>query len=471
MKLWTTIRIFVFPIIFNVILPTGDVYSDIALMYQTWMFRNTDSLELVGCRACYNKRFDNLVPSTKDCISCVTKNRAHSCGNLPTTKKLLEIDNAKKCEHSKWGLLMKQDKQVLKSGKCDEEYECCIETTNKFSSFHNIMENKVNNYLDPRLLVDCNNYHLHAKAYNMIYYKMKLLDVCALFGQSSRMNCEENVRRPNERSIKSFLETNIDVFNMPDFVGQAYKFLIKNNSTKSLYAIAPFNIEKFNDEVIFECGILIKPKKFRNNVGVGCGMDICSLHLGLIYSVAHGINDLESWKSKVGYSFDNIRIGGKNCHLLRVYSLLMLIPVTINFLFSAAVFQRDLKSGVSSKYEVPFLFGLFYPQWRTLKILIKGNSAKGNGILGYSWNLLQKEEELINQLEENNRDVSLIEPFCESGTQVRNLLIFDIITIKLKYKIYLMRAISKKVIFYFRYLHLFVSYSQRKHYIRKTNWA
>ena len=43
------------------ILPSGDVYSDIALMMQTWAFDNIESKELLGCRACYGKDEQDLV--------------------------------------------------------------------------------------------------------------------------------------------------------------------------------------------------------------------------------------------------------------------------------------------------------------------------------------------------------------------------------------------------------------------------
>ena len=65
----------------------------------------------------------------------------------------------------------------------------------------------------------------------------------------------------------------------------------------------------------------------------------------------------------------------------------------------------DLKSGVSTKYEVPFLILLFYPQWRTFKILV-------------NYFFHKNEEELTDQLDENDKQLSFIEPFCESGLQV-----------------------------------------------------
>ena len=55
MALLSVIRIFVMTIFFNMFLPSGDVHSDIYLMYETRTFQNTESLEMFGCKACYGK--------------------------------------------------------------------------------------------------------------------------------------------------------------------------------------------------------------------------------------------------------------------------------------------------------------------------------------------------------------------------------------------------------------------------------
>ena len=55
MGLFTIFRIFTLAILFNLCLPTGDIYSDIGLMVQTIKFKNSDTYEMLGCRACYGK--------------------------------------------------------------------------------------------------------------------------------------------------------------------------------------------------------------------------------------------------------------------------------------------------------------------------------------------------------------------------------------------------------------------------------
>ena len=130
------------------------------------------------------------------------------------------------------------------------------------------------------------------------------------------------------------------------------------------------------------------------------------MHLDFLHYRVDGIHDLQSWQMDSSYYNGRIRVGGKKCHLFRMYAWTMVIPIVINLLFSGVVFYSDWKHGRSSKYETLFLLLLLYPQWRTLKILFRYISHKNV-------------EELETQLNENDIEVSFIEPFCESGLQVR----------------------------------------------------
>ena len=286
MALITIIRISL-TIIFNMILPSGDVYSDIALMIQTWTFKNIESQELIACRACYGKIEQDLLPSLKDCTMCITKNDGFSCNDyVSSMKQLIEIGNNNQCENKKWGV---NYEGILNEGECDiDNHDCCFEASTNHSRIKSIEEHKIYN----------------------------------------------------------------DTF------------------------------------------------------GEGCGVDVCKIHLDSVnYWKRDEVYDLKSWNSKV---YDGpVRHGGKNCRLLRIYSWSMVIPILINWFFNAVIFYIDLKSGVSTKYEFPFLILLFYPQWRTLKILVKYFFHKSD-------------EELSEQLDENDKQVSFIEPFCESGLQVSN---------------------------------------------------
>ena len=406
MALFTVIRTFVLSIIFDMILPSGDVYSDITMMYQTWTFRNTESLELEGCKSCYLKTVEDLVPSKKDCTLCITKNNFFHCGGrLPSMKKLLKVENANKCEPLKWAF---GANGIEESDKCEEQHTCCFETKHEFSISNNSIEDKtISKYMDYKLLVQCTHVLDHLA-------KPGLYDLCLLVGSTSLHSCIEHTINPYTNEIKNFLKEKDDLFASNNFTGAAYKLLIKKDvSISGSIELIHVDVHSVNEEVILECGIFIKPKNVNiigDTVDIDCGLDSCKLHLDYLHrnvDKVDGIHDLNLWQTKTVY-WSAIKAGGKNCHLIRVFACSMLIPILINLIFSAMIYFGDIKSGVSRKYEMPILFLLCYPQWRTFKILIKYFKHK-------------KEEELTNQLEENNKNVSSIEPFCESGLQVSYL--------------------------------------------------
>ena len=133
-----------------------------------------------------------------------------------------------------------------------------------------------------------------------------------------------------------------------------------------------------------------------------CGLDVCKVHLDSLRPL--GVKDLRSWKA-ANIGLTGRQLGGKNCQLLRVYSKAMMIPIAINLVFNSLIFYQDIRSGAASKFEILFLILLFYQQWRTAKILMKYFRHKD-------------EQKLEEKIVENDRDVPLFEPFCESGFQV-----------------------------------------------------
>ena len=139
MALITVIRIFTLSIIFNVIVPSGDVYSDIMLMYQTWTFRNTESLEMSGCRACFGKTDEDLEFQSKNhCNTCISKKTRYAeggCGrSFKAINKLLELENRNECDDSKWRLNYRDG--TLDEGKCGSGYHCCFEAKNQTSEMN-----------------------------------------------------------------------------------------------------------------------------------------------------------------------------------------------------------------------------------------------------------------------------------------------------------------------------------------------
>ena len=409
MELLIVIRIFVLAIFFNIILPTGDVYSDIILMIKTWNFRNAESIELIGCRACYGKTEEDLFSSHKDCSTCITKNEEFLCGQYyKSMNKLVEIENEDTCENQKWvvgysfpepGVL----DVILEEGECDHNHNCCFETKNKTSQIEG-KEDKSNGSLqhNPNLLIDCNNYFLIDLSSNMF-------TTCLVVGKAKGFVCALDVVNIHKNKLKDIVQANQKELSQQKFRGIVYHFILNHNSTDDSYDlidIVPVEINALDER--FECGLLIKPRNVNiigDKVGDDCGLDSCKVHLDYFHFHLDGIYNLKLWEKAMGYDNGQIRVGGKNCHMLRLYAWSMVVPILINFLFNGVIFYMDVKSEFSTNYEVPFLLMLLYPQWRTLKILIK-------------FLMHQNKEDLTNHLDENDKDVSFIEPFCESGFQV-----------------------------------------------------
>ena len=92
MGVGSVVATFVMCTLFNIILPTGDVVSDLDLMYLALTFKLGDSIQLEGCKSCYYKT-ENEIYRPKENLKdneCNTwlYNPNLSCGtNLPFLKK------------------------------------------------------------------------------------------------------------------------------------------------------------------------------------------------------------------------------------------------------------------------------------------------------------------------------------------------------------------------------------------------
>ena len=201
MTLLTIVRIFTLSIFFNTILPTGDIYSDIFLMVQTWSFQNTDSLEMNGCRSCFGKSEEDLYPNSNLSNMCLTKNFRVYCGGfVSTTNKLLEIEKRKKFENQKWVASMLSDVGNLTEGECDWSHLCCFEIRNNNSKIETKDKEKMKSLqIHPRVLVDCDDYWSRDVSNNGFY------DTCLLAGKTKGSYCSNDIVYENRKEIKNFL--------------------------------------------------------------------------------------------------------------------------------------------------------------------------------------------------------------------------------------------------------------------------
>ena len=96
MSLFCVVSTFVMCILFNIILPSGDVGSDLNLMYQTLNFDLGDSLELEGCKSCYHKTEKDVYYSEKEltsneCKTCLYDQFLNCGSHLQILKKVEEL--------------------------------------------------------------------------------------------------------------------------------------------------------------------------------------------------------------------------------------------------------------------------------------------------------------------------------------------------------------------------------------------
>ena len=100
MGVGSVIATFVMCILFNIILPTGDVGSDLNLMYLALTFDLGDSTVLEGCKSCYYKTENEVYHPKKnlndnDCKTCLY-NPVSRCGTyIPILKKVRELEDEK----------------------------------------------------------------------------------------------------------------------------------------------------------------------------------------------------------------------------------------------------------------------------------------------------------------------------------------------------------------------------------------
>lgn len=118
----------------NVFLNSFDVYSDIALSYNTLTFNLGDSILLTGCRVCHGKE-DKEIFSLRNssCQQCLTQNDRFSCGHsYQFLEKLFRLEEDEKCEriNERFGVIWNATKggyDVLNSSCSDKMDLCCVE--------------------------------------------------------------------------------------------------------------------------------------------------------------------------------------------------------------------------------------------------------------------------------------------------------------------------------------------------------
>ena len=390
MGLQNVATIFCLSILFNVIFPTGDVYSDIALMVNTITFKIANTLEMSGCRACHGKDETEVYkPLNGSCQQC---SNSYACGSIPNVlNKMVELQNKDTCQTDKWYVDLTSGSTDLKKGSCDRSKTCCIESKNEWNRSIQMIE------MNRKILITPDKFKRNCKTDYNVYL---------LAGKNeSWLTCKYTyilASTQMELCTKSI----------------AHKLDLKEKL---------FKMKKINDKHVelvdgftFEdgCGIYMRPIIMDPLARQFCNDDACLVHLRHLQSYSSSIFDLSSWKSSIEYVSGYGKYGGKMCSLLMFYGYTMSIPILLNMAFSLKVFFDDYKKDKTTMFEIIFVIFLFYPQWKTLKFLAH--------YLIYH----RDEEKLEKERDDFDRNVSTLEPFLESSIQVslKMLIIVLIIT-------------------------------------------
>ena len=403
------IVIFAMSILFNVFLPSGDVYSDFGLMINILTFNIGDSLELASCRSCYGKTEDEVYKlKNRSCEQCL-KNRSYFCGrSAQFLDKLNELQNSKKCQDEAWKLAQFNGWEYrLENGECDGSNPCCAKNRNKLPNNQSFLP------IDRRISISRPWSNPACNDSSEIFYNFFVLS------GSSKIDPCQSIFSSNR--VKQQVCNRINILrNGPTFIEKSFK--MKRVLDADVVLEDTF---KFEDG----CGVYVLPRHYINSgliipVEVGirnpCGDDVCLVHLRTLHARTN-IYDLQSWKTKMdvmdGGNGGLVRVGGERCGLIRVYGLTLLIPILLNLGFNIVVFLRDLRKGDTKKWEIIPVLCLFYPQWKTLKFL-------GNYVINH-----RDETRLKMDITEFDQDIGSLEPFVESALQVLNFAIFVLLNI------------------------------------------
>ena len=369
-------------ILFNVFLPSGDVYSDLSLMVNALNFNLGDSLLLSGYRACFGKNEQEVYNVVNGSCQHCLKNEYFTCGAYPPMlDKIHEVQNTKTCTSEKWRFTNKNE---FKRGDCNNTDGCCLENNNSSR-----LNNPVS-IIDRNVLVSC--FSRGSKAdYELCYLAGNTNDnFCYRLGKLDTFN----------EQFRNLVNTDVTNGGNQSLKGRVFK--IK---------------ELTMDEVILEkgyefvdgCGIYFAPKEENQpKKGKSCGDDACLVHLQQLH-VRTTMHDLKTWRTNTDFA-QGIKVGGKTCGLIRLYAWTILIPIILNMGFNLVIFRNDLKNGKANYFEVIPLLLLFYPQWKTLKFLAN-----------YAFNH-RDETRLNNDKNEHDKDIGSLEPFLEASIQVSKIL-------------------------------------------------
>ena len=318
----SVVSTFVMCILFNIFLPTGDVGSDVNLMFQALTFNLGESIELSGCRTCYHKSENQVYYSEKglqenECETCLYDKKVVCGANHQFLNKLIELEGEKEtCLNSETFRFTNESK--LEVGECDDANDACCVTNGKGMKKPNKVQ-RVDQLAPKKLFYVCTSINSE-------------LDICFVSGKASVFVCGNFV-------------------SSKEFQGRLPELLIKvlSSSSKQPIFFFPYSwnnqrwvVEDKNHSITdpeIECGLLFLHYNSNDNDQQRyklpgyhyCNEDSCLTHLRSLHYLT-SIHDLTQWRKKTDF-YNGIKVGGVTCELLQIYGTCILIPVLLNLSF------------------------------------------------------------------------------------------------------------------------------------------
>ena len=376
-------------ILFNMILPSGDIGSDVYLMFNTLTFNLGSGLKLIGCKLCYFKTHNDVYYDEekfigKKCHWCVTE-KDFVCGIYPyVMERILSFENTDLCEANKT-MRHINSWEYTETGECDSRKDkCCLSTFNRHRNTNAIQS------LDAKKLFRCFTYH------------EKKMDYCYVTGSTSFRICmslKKTTKNFDGLFNKILNQIAASRIKRPLYL---FDFIFDN------YTVAMKEVDSI--ENIQKCGFVISPSSRIHQTWNSeyCNEDSCLTHLKSLHASSSVINDLTDWKTNDDHVF-GISVGGASCKMLRIYGFSMLFPILLNFFFNISVFKEELKNKKANWFELIPVMMFIYPQFKTLKFLIR-----------YAF-IHRDEIQLDYDKEQTERRISYLEPFLESCLQVSQI--------------------------------------------------
>lgn len=398
MSKFSVFRTFTISIIFNVLLYSSDIGSDVVLVYNTVNFVGP-GLELAGCRSCHHlteNNFNSYIVSLQQPRFCVSDGNfylnvddygnysygGYECGSLHSAlNRMNNIDVNNDVEYRYEEVEINGKWEVNEAiGNCEVEDLCCLSFNKSKKSTHNFKADDRITWSECQLwgkgcerclgVGDASN----SASCNNDYDQSNLINQWCTNEEAYFKLNKKTVRKSND--------------NETEIIKGRCRF-----DDKCCY-----RFKKTDKEFVqFErCNI-------RNS---------CQVHMRYVFGVSKDISEFSQWRKTTTYSHGQ-RHGGQVCQQLKAYGYFAVMPMLVHFGFILNLFIVEKRKEVWKSYydycilclEVVLVILQWYGPYLVIQYLVRYLKHQDEAVLNAD---KQKYE----------RDIGVLEPFVEAVFQV-----------------------------------------------------